>query len=335
MNIYHFVQYVLAGVVLAHTSSLALSSNAFPPATVPVGMSSAVSRLVVITFTDRLRQPECLSFRSALQHGLFLTMLGINDYNRYANVSDHKQRKLHALNDYLKEYDLSRTTVLFGDASDVLYLADEKRILRGYRKLNLSSPKSKVFFSAEKNFWPYYLDGVARMPLAQEKLSQYKKFQNALYPFANSGLWIADSSIVRKFVEKWKDELDDFPDDQAAAHELLLKTDSDSLFTIDYNASLLMCCCCTSLSNSSLWDKRSIKRPYYDPKLNLVKDPTTGYYPAVLHFNGDKSNFENAATCHWDNRSKSLVKSKTYLQMKKYYYEKYPALKRCENLVDM
>ena len=127
--------------------------------------------ITVLTYSDRVTQGLCRSMVTAARHGFELVVLGVDEMSFSSFSGDPKKKKIFGMKTLLSnETMLSKlglqnsSTILFADASDVLYLADLKEVGQRFRETVKEHGESVVLVAAERNCWPYMVKDEERIP---------------------------------------------------------------------------------------------------------------------------------------------------------------------------
>lgn len=266
-------------------------------------------RVQFVTYTDKLELAECKSVRSAASQGILIDILGLDSYASSIELERRKQNKVYHLQNYLKKVP-RETVVVFNDAADVIYVADRNTMEQKLQSLFATGNLPRVFFAAERNFWPFYLDGEPRLPGAENKLVAYPNDTSTTYRFLNSGNWAGTSNAVQKLVSCWVRLLSTnaYLDDQHAAQELFMKHHSDltcgARMALDSNCDLFQTGHKSNLEAEDKWHKEDEHGPYVDITTGRLFNMETQTSPAIVHFNGGKMSFSKVADFFWETASK-------------------------------
>lgn len=249
--------------------------------------------VLFVTFTDRIREEECLSFRSLWYNGVPLVVLGLNGTLGLED-GNPKKRKVFATLEYLRTISHD-PLIVFNDASDVLFMPhlSPMAILGAFEKATTS--ERQILFAAERNCFPYFLDIETNqqfLPNASEKCANFPASPTT-YKWLNAGNWAAKRSVAIPLLEHWAHELINNPDavdDQHIVSEIYLENDVNIQIVLDFRQLIFQT---MHLVNSSI-DSDTTQDFNADVVLQQdgrVFNFETKEYPLILHFNGGKSTF--------------------------------------------
>lgn len=240
-----------------------------------------------------------------------------------------KRTKVYAVRDFLSSLHVD-TTIVFNDASDVVYLQSKTATISKLREWSGAIRSGTIFFGAERNFWPYFLDGKVRLPGAERKFSEYPVDNTTSFRFLNSGQWIGRRSSALQLCKYWTELLETtFPDDQQAAHEVFLSTASNTSCSfqikLDTNCRIFQTGHATNLESERLWFRKDDNGPYVDQYFGQVLNTETNSEPVFLHFNGGKATFPSVADFFWN-----ISAQEQFQRNWNDYIKLYPSVQSCE-----
>ncbi len=130
-----------AAVAAAAAAAAAAARSSSPSLAMPTTVD-APPRLLVMTYMDSLSSLACASMRSAVNAGIELRILGLDDPTRWAHIPMPVNRKVYAMESFLLHNTSAAdddTVLLFVDGFDVLYTAQSASILESFLKVYISS----------------------------------------------------------------------------------------------------------------------------------------------------------------------------------------------------
>ena len=250
-----------------------------------------VPNIAFMTFSDRLREDECLGFRSIWVSGVEMMCLGIDGTFKNSDWAkkefakrNHKKWKPYAAREYINKLS-ENTLVIFSDASDVLYMPHLSKELLWQRYLEANPyPYNYIIFGAEAHCWPFY---PWYRHIAKKVCSLFPK-SNSTSPFQylNSGNWMGFKNNALFLVEKWIENIESNPNlwDQYVA--ALLYKDQIVNITIDYEQLIFG-------ADSNAYYKNG--QLIMNNKTGVLTQTVTNTTPLILHFNGGKDQYKIVA----------------------------------------
>lgn len=158
-------------------------------------------RLYIVTYLDRLSADACASLRSALTHGIELTVLGLNNDSgtNYGYILDAKRRKVPVMRDFLLQL-CAEDVVVFVDGTDVMYNSRSKEALPTF--LSLETP-GMMLFGAERNCWPF-MDGERELlPNGRNTCKNLSRQASSSFKYINAGTWAARAQTASTMLDTW------------------------------------------------------------------------------------------------------------------------------------
>jgi len=223
--------------------------------------TSASPRLHVLTYATKATSMLCDSLRVAQRVNLKLVLLGWQEQYR-GNF-----QKLEAAREYVARLPPD-DLVLFADAYDVLYVADEREIVRRY--LEMQVDPSRVLFQAEKGCWPDW-DMAFGRAFCRERYPPSR----TLYRYLNSGVWMGRAAPAFELLTEMVAFTPGLDDQHVVSHMFV---DAPERFALDYEARLFQ---------SFQEEKGAVTAvAASDTSLASVRNVATNSSPLVLHFNG-------------------------------------------------
>jgi hypothetical protein len=183
-------------------------------------------KITVLTYSDRVTPGLCRSMVTAASHGFELHVLGVNEMTFSSFAGDPKMKKLFGMKALLSnETKLSelglhnKSTIVFSDASDVIYLSQPNEIKEHVHALLKERGENVVLIAAERNCWPYMVKDREMMPGGNAKCAEFPS-HNSTFRYLNSGAYIGRVESIKYMIASAYDRLSDAKDDQLALHEI-------------------------------------------------------------------------------------------------------------------
>ena len=260
--------------------------------------------ITVLTYSDRVTQGLCRSMVTAARNGFELGILGVDEMSFSSFAGDPKMKKFFGVKALLSnETTLSKlglhnsSTILFADASDVVYLADLQEVSQRFHETLREHGERVVLVAAERNCWPYMVKDKERIPGGSSRCAEFPS-KNSTFMYLNSGAYIGKLEAIRYMIASAYDRLSDSKDDQLALHELyaeqLRKTRNgaggNSTFDIvlDQRALIFQSGWGTNLEGERYAD-RERNGAYYEKNSGRVINTEQDTRPLLVHFNGGKN----------------------------------------------
>ena len=137
----------------------------------PKKNEAELHEITVLTYSDRVTQGLCRSMVTAARNGFELGILGVDKMSFSSFAGDPKMKKFFGMKALLSnETTLSKlglnnsSTILFADASDVVYLADLQEVSQRFHETLREHGERVVLVAAERNCWPYMVKDKERIP---------------------------------------------------------------------------------------------------------------------------------------------------------------------------
>lgn len=218
-------------------------------------ISNNKSKMLIITVaTDENELLERFK-HSCNNFGLRYKILGLEKQWSGGNMIDGPGggMKLNLLKKELRRH-LNDEIILFTDSYDVIFLSDEKEIMKKFLSFNCD-----LVFSAEKECWP------------NKKTSVFFKDNEGPYKYINSGGFIGRVKIIYDLIDV---EYSDTYDDQYLIHEryILFK----NRIKIDTSCQIFQTNALNSNDIEIIYDK------------NIIKNTIYNTYPSLYHGNGGR-----------------------------------------------
>ncbi len=261
-------------------------------------------QITVLTYSDRVTQGLCRSMITAARNGFELGILGVDEMSFSSFAGDPKMKNFFGMKALLSnETTLSKlglhnsSTMLFADASDVVYLADLQEVSQRFHETLREHGERVVLVAAERNCWPYMVKDKERIPGGSSRCAEFPS-KNSTFMYLNSGAYIGKVEAIRYMIASAYDRLSDAKDDQLALHELyaeqLRKTRNgaggNSAFDIvlDQRALIFQTGWGTNLEGERYAD-RERNGAHYDKNSGRVINTEQDTRPLLVHFNGGKN----------------------------------------------
>ena len=267
--------------------------------------------ITVLTYSDRVTQGLCRSMVTAARHGFELGILGVDEMSFSSFAGDPKMKKLFGMKALLSnETTLSKlglhnsSTILFADASDVVYLADLQEVSQRFHETLREHGERVVLVAAERNCWPYMVKEKERISGGSFKCAEFPS-KNSTFMFLNSGAYIGKVEAMKYLIASAYDRLSDAKDDQLALHELYAEqlrqtrngAGGKSAFDIvlDRRALIFQTGWGTNLEGERYADREG-NGAYYDTQSGRVINTEHDTRPLLVHFNGGKNALQPVST---------------------------------------
>jgi hypothetical protein len=241
---------------------------------------------------------------TAARHGFELGVLGVDEMSFSVFAGDPKMKKLFGMKALLSnETTLSKlglhnsSTMLFADASDVVYLANLQEVSQRFHETLREHGEHVVLVAAERNCWPYMVKDKERIPGGSSRCAEFPS-KNSTFMYLNSGAYIGKVEAIKYMIASAYDRLSDAKDDQLALHELyaeqLRQTQNGAGrkptfdIVLDRRALIFQTGWGTNLEGERYAD-RERNGAYYDTQSGRVINTEHETRPLLVHFNGGKN----------------------------------------------
>ena len=91
------------------------------------------------------------------------------------------------------------STILFADASDVVYLADLQEVSQRFHETLREHGERVVLVAAERNCWPYMVKDKERIPGGSSRCAEFPS-KNSTFMYLNSGAYIGKLEAIRYMI---------------------------------------------------------------------------------------------------------------------------------------
>jgi len=133
---------------------------------------------------------------AAARHGFQLRVLGVDEASFSGFNGDPKKKKILGLKALLSNETLfgqlglhHNNTILFADATDVIYLSDLKQVNTRFHDILRERGENAVLVAAERNCRPYMVKDKGMIPGGMTKCADFPS-QNSTFRYLNSGAYI-------------------------------------------------------------------------------------------------------------------------------------------------
>jgi hypothetical protein len=263
-----------------------------------------LNEITVLTYSDRVTRGLCRSMVTAARHGFELGVLGVDEMSFSVFAGDPKMKKLFGMKALLSnETTLSKlglhnsSTMLFADASDVVYLANLQEVSQRFHETLREHGERVVLVAAERNCWPYMVKDKERIPGGSSRCAEFPS-KNSTFMYLNSGAYIGKVEAIKYMIASAYDRLSDAKDDQLALHELyaeqLRQTQNGAGrkptfdIVLDRRALIFQTGWGTNLEGERYADRQR-NGAYYDTLSGRVINTEHDTRPFLVHFNGGKN----------------------------------------------
>ena len=259
--------------------------------------------VTVLTYSDRVTKGLCRSMVAAARHGFELIVLGVDEMSFLSFPGDPKMKKFFGMKALLSNETMlcklglhNSSTIIFADASDVVYLTGLEEVSERSHDLFREHGENVVFVAAERNCWPYMVKEREMIPGGSTKCAEFPS-QNSTFRYLNSGAYIGKVQAIKYMIASAYDRLNDTKDDQLALHELYAEqlrkskngSGGKSSFDIvlDRRALIFQTGWGTNLEGER-YAYREENGAYYDTQSERVINTEHDTRPFLVHFNGGK-----------------------------------------------
>ena len=260
--------------------------------------------ITVITYSDRVTSGLCRSMVAAARHGFELYILGVDEASFSGFTGDPKMKKFLGMKALLSNETLFGTfglhkssTLIFADASDVIYLSNLKEVNERFHDISRERGENVVLVAAERNCWPYMVKEKEIIPGGTTKCAEFPS-QNSTFRYLNSGAYIGKVEAVKAMIASAYERLGAARDDQLALHELYAEQLRDIgkgnggkyrfKIVLDQRALIFQTGWGTNLEGERYADREE-NGAYYDTQGGRVINTEHDTEPFLVHFNGGKS----------------------------------------------
>jgi hypothetical protein len=277
----------------------------------------------MVTFSNRLRVEECQSFRSLWMAGVPIHAVGIDEsylgtdwwetmkQKPDASGTIMKKLKVFATYDYLQTLP-PQALIVFNDASDVIYSPrwDPTRpfqqqlwsTVQAIHRAQGTNPRETTIFGAERTCWPFFINGAPRMAGAAKMCNRYPPSPTT-YRYLNSGNWIAFRDPALRLLEQWKHDLEFKPDIQSDQHAAAyLYVNQTFPIVLDFHHEIF---------GNDAFPLMTSQELEIDYETGVFTNLETDAHPQILHFNGGKLGFVEAAQKLYDHGRKNWTDNQT------------------------
>ncbi len=241
---------------------------------------------------------------TAARHGFELGIFGVGEMSFSSFAGDPKIKKFFGMKAVLSNETMlnklglhNSSTILFADASDVVYLADLQEVSRRFHETLREHSEHVVLVAAERNCWPYMMKDKERISGGSSRCAEFPS-KNSTFMYLNSGAYIGKVEAIEYMIASAYDRLGDAEDAQLALHELYAEqlrqtrngAGGKSTFDIvlDRKAHIFQTGWGTNLEGERYAD-RERNGAYYDTQSGRVINTEHDTQPLLVHFNGGKN----------------------------------------------
>jgi hypothetical protein len=111
------------------------------------------------------------------------------------------------------------STIMFADASDVIYLTDLTEVSQRFHETFREHGENVVIIAAERNCWPYMVKDKQRIPGGNSRCAEFPS-NNSTFMYLNSGVYVGKVEAVKHLIASAYERVRVAQDDQLALHEL-------------------------------------------------------------------------------------------------------------------